>query len=67
MLVLTRKVGQIIRIGGGIKIVVTRIGKDDVQLGIEAPLDVPIHRQEVWDAVFPADATLGNPKFDDPK
>lgn len=47
MLVLTRKVGQQIRIGEGIVVTVVRIQGDKVRIGIEAPADVSIHREEV--------------------
>ena len=48
MLVLSRKEGESIVINGNIKIVVTAIQRGGVRLGIEAPKDVPIHRQEVY-------------------
>lgn len=47
MLTLTRKVGERIRIGGGIEIVVKEIRKNQVRLGVEAPANVPIHREEI--------------------
>ena len=48
MLVLTRKVGQRIHIGDSITITVVRLQDDKVRLGIEAPPDVPVHREEVY-------------------
>ena len=47
MLVLSRKEDESIEINGNIKIVVTAIQGGRVRLGIEAPHDVPVHRQEV--------------------
>ncbi|WP_146397558.1 carbon storage regulator [Planctomycetes bacterium CA13] len=47
MLVLSRKENDSIVINGNITIVVARIQGGKVRLGIEAPQDVPIHRQEV--------------------
>ena len=47
MLVLSRKEDESIVINGNIKIVVTAIQGGRVRLGIEAPQDVPVHRQEV--------------------
>ena len=47
MFVLSRKEDESIVINGIIKIVVTEIQRGRVRLGIEAPQDVPIHRQEV--------------------
>lgn len=38
-------------IGDDIKIVVVDIRGDKVRLGIQAPASVPVHRQEVYDAI----------------
>ncbi len=51
MLVLSRKRDEQIVIGGQIKIVVVEIRGDKVRLGIEAPKEIPVHRQEVQDAI----------------
>ena len=51
MLVLSRRVNEAIRINDDITIVVVDIRGDKVRLGIEAPKDVPVHRQEVYDAI----------------
>jgi len=48
MLVLTRKPGESIIMDGGIKIMVCEVRGDRVRLGIEAPQDKKIHREEVW-------------------
>jgi carbon storage regulator len=47
MLVLTRGPGDSIIIQGGIKVTVVSAGRYRTTLAIEAPADVPIHRQEV--------------------
>lgn len=51
MLVLSRKIGESVVIDGRIKVKVVRLDGDVVKLGIEAPPDVPIHRQEVYDEI----------------
>ena len=51
MLVLSRKKNEAILIGHGIRIVVVEICGDKVRLGIEAPMEIPVHRQEVADAI----------------
>lgn len=51
MLVLSRKRNESIMIGDGVKIVVVDIRGDKVRLGIEAPKEIPVHRQEVYDAI----------------
>ncbi len=47
MLVLTRKKGESLIIGDDIKITVIKTDKAQVKLGIEAPKDVTINREEV--------------------
>jgi len=56
MLVLTRKVGERIHIGDGIVVTVVRIQNDKVRIGIEAPAEVSIHREEVYRRVMAAQA-----------
>lgn len=51
MLVLTRKVGETVVIGGGITLTVLEIRNDGIRLGIDAPREVDVHRGEVLAAV----------------
>lgn len=51
MLILTRKIGEKIIIGDDVVLSVVEINKGVVKLGIEAPRDVAILRQEVYDRV----------------
>ena len=51
MLVLTRKSGQAIRIGDDITIRVVRLHRNQVQIGIDAPSQVAVYRQEIYDQV----------------
>ncbi len=51
MLVLTRKLGQNIVIGNGISVKILKISHNKVRLGISAPENVPIFRQEVIDRI----------------
>jgi len=48
MLVLTRKSGEAIRIGDDIRLVVVEIKENQVKLGIDAPMDRTIHREEIY-------------------
>ena len=59
MLVLSRKKNESIVINDEIKIVVVEIRGDKVRLGVEAPRDVPVHRQEVYDAILRGQASNG--------
>jgi carbon storage regulator len=48
MLVLTRRVGEGITIGSNIRVVVVEIKGGQVRLGIEAPANITIHRDEIY-------------------
>ena len=51
MLVLSRQRDESIIIGDNITISIVDIRGDKVRLGIDAPKEVPVHRQEVYDAI----------------
>ena len=51
MLVLTRRLGEVLRIGDGITIKVVEIKGKQVKVGISAPIDLPIYREEVYEKV----------------
>ncbi len=48
MLVLSRKRGEMITIGNGVTVKILAVQGDKVKIGIEAPADVPVHRQEIY-------------------
>ena len=52
MLVLSRKVGEIITVGNLITITVVSNDRGIVRLGIDAPRDIPVHRKEVYDKII---------------
>ena len=56
MLVLSRKRGESIVIGNGITVTVLGTDGERVKLGVVAPAEVPIHREEVYERIeeFPA-------------
>ena len=51
MLVLARDVGESIRIGDDIIIQVVFFSGGKLRLGITAPKDIPVHREEVYEAI----------------
>ena len=51
MLVLSRKKNESIVIDDDITIVVVEIRGDKVRLGVDAPKEIPVHRQEVFEAI----------------
>ncbi|AMV18628.1 carbon storage regulator CsrA [Planctomyces sp. SH-PL14] len=57
MLVLSRHRDESIMIGDNIVITVVDIRGDKVRLGIQAPSDVPVHREEVYEAIKRENAT----------
>lgn len=54
MLVFSRKKNEAIMIGE-VRVVIVDINGDKVRIGIQAPLEVPVHRQEIQDRI---DATM---------
>jgi len=51
MLILSRKTGETVVIDGRIRVKIVRMEGDVVKIGIEAPADISVHRQEVYDEI----------------
>jgi len=51
MLILSRKINESIIIDGRIVVKVLRIEKDTVKIGIQAPSELPVHREEIHAAI----------------
>jgi carbon storage regulator len=60
MLIVHRRVGERIVIGGGIEIVVTSTGARGVRLGVKAPRGVLVLRGEVHDSIVAANAAAAD-------
>lgn len=56
MLVLNRKQGETVIIGGEIEVTVLRVQGNQVKLGIRGPGEVPIHREEVQRRLTPCES-----------
>jgi len=78
VLVLSRKRQEKIVIGDEITVTVLEVHGDQVQLGIEAPRHIPVHRHEIFEAIQrgespssasarPADHSTESPSGDDPE
>jgi carbon storage regulator len=59
MLVLSRHRDESIMIGDNIVITIVDIRGDKVRLGIQAPSNVPVHREEIYDAIQRENAATG--------
>jgi carbon storage regulator len=64
MLVLTRRAGESVMIGDDIVITVLEARGDVIRLGIEAPRDVQVHREEVWRELQAANREAASPTED---
>jgi carbon storage regulator len=51
MLILTRRVGETLMIGNDITVSVVGLNGNQVRLGINAPKDVAVHREEIYERV----------------
>jgi carbon storage regulator len=63
MLVLSRKNGEALRIGSHIEVRVLAVHGGQVRLGIDAPAEVTVHREEVYQRIAEAnrESTRGDP------
>ena len=64
MLVFTRRRQEAIRIGDRIEVRVLRVGRDGVRIGIKAPPDVPVHREEIYEEICQANRAAAAPQVD---
>jgi len=51
MLILTRRVGEALMVGDETKIVVLGVKGSQIRLGINAPKDIMVHREEIFDKI----------------
>jgi len=62
MLILTRRVGEALMVGNDTKIVVLGVKGSQIRLGINAPKNVVVHREEIFDKIQNDDSVEIKPK-----
>ena len=65
MLVLTRKLGESITIGDHIRVTVLAFKGNQVKLGIDAPAQTKVHREEVYDKIIEANKQAAATSYQD--
>lgn len=65
MLVLTRKLGEKIQIGDDISILIMEIKGKQVRLGIEAPPNIKVHREEIYQKIQDENIKAANSEITD--
>jgi carbon storage regulator len=60
MLILSRKSGESLVIDGRVIVKIIRTDGDTVKVGIEAPANIPVHRQEVYEEIQKANREAAN-------
>jgi len=51
VLILSRRRGESIVIGDNIEVTITDIGKGNVRLGVIYPVQIPVHKREIYDSI----------------
>ena len=51
MLILTRRVGETLMIGDDIELIILGVKGGQIRVGIAAPKDVPVHREEIYQRI----------------
>ena len=60
MLILTRRVGETLMVGDDVTVTVLGVKGNQVRIGVNAPKDVSVHREEIYQRIQREKADAGN-------
>jgi carbon storage regulator len=67
MLILTRRVGESVMIGDNVSITVLGVKGNQVRLGVNAPRDVAVHREEIFERIHGEGSASIDPSSQEPR
>ena len=59
MLILTRRIGETLMVGEDVTVTVLGVKGNQVRIGVNAPKDVAVHREEIYERIRKANETKG--------
>ena len=60
MLILTRKIGESLRIGDDVSVIVLGVKGNHARIGVDAPKSVSVHREEIYNKIQDEKSNLNN-------
>ena len=60
MLILSRRIGEVIRIGPDIVVTIPGVNRSHVRIGVDAPKEIAVHREEIFERIKHKRSAAGN-------